>query len=98
MGSLKQRRTYDKQFKIDAIELTLKGDTTIKKVADDLGIDSHLLACWRREYIAKNGEAFPGSGNPKDAEADKIRQLERELRAVTEEREILKKALAVFSR
>ena len=98
MGSYRHRRRFDKQFKVDAVELTLKGNTSIKKVADDLGIDSHMLARWRRDYLAGKEEAFPGSGNAKDSEAEKIRQLERELKAVTEEREILKKALAVFSR
>jgi transposase-like protein len=92
------RRQYDKQFKIDTVELTLKGDKTTKEVADDLGISAYVLYRWRSKYLAKKESAFPGTGNPKDSEAEKLRKLEHELRIVTEEREILKKALAVFSR
>ena len=84
------RRQYDKQFKIDAVELTLKGDKTTKEVADDLGISAYVLYCWRSKYLAKKESAFPGTGNPKDSEAEKLRKLEHELRIVTEEREILK--------
>ncbi len=92
------RRHYDKQFKIDAVELTLKGDKTTKQVAENLGINSYVLYRWRSKYLAEKENAFPGTGNAKDSEAEKLRNLERELRIVTEEREILKKALAVFSR
>jgi len=48
--------------------------------------------------FCEQGCAFPGSGHMKNPEEERFRKLERELRIVTEEREILKKALAVFSR
>ncbi len=98
MANQQSRRQYDKQFKIDAVKLTLKGDKTAKEIADALGINPHVLYRWRLKYMASKEKAFPGTGNPKDAEAERIRQLERELRLVTEEREILKKACAVFAR
>lgn len=90
MANQQTRRQYDKQFKIDAVELTLKGDKTEMEIADALGISPNVLYRWRLKYLASKEKAFPGTGNPKDAEVDKIRQLERELRLVTEEREILK--------
>lgn len=90
MAHQQSRRQYDKQFKIDAVKLTLKGDKTAKEIADALGINPHVLYRWRLKYMASKEKAFPGTGNPKDAEAERIRQLERELRLVTEEREILK--------
>jgi transposase len=98
MAQQTPRRQYDKQFKMDAVELTLKGDKTTKEVADNLGVNPYVLYRWRSKYLAKKESAFPGTGNPKDSEAEKLRKLERELKIVTEEREILKKALAVFSR
>lgn len=98
MANQQSRRQYDKQFKIDAVKLTLKGDKTAKEIAEALGINPYVLYRWRLKYLASKEGAFPGTGNPRDAEADKIRQLERELRLVTEEREILKKAFAVFTR
>lgn len=91
-----QQRQFSKQFKIDAVELTLKGEKTIKEIADDLGIRAALLYRWRYKYLADKENAFPGTGNAPDAESERIRQLERQLRLVTEEREILKKACAVF--
>jgi transposase len=98
MAEQKPRRQYDKQFKMDAVELTLKGDRTAKEVADDLGINPYVLYRWRSRYLTEKDGAFPGTGNSKDSETEKLRKLERELKIVTEEREILKKALAVFSK
>ncbi|NTU58827.1 MAG: transposase [Chlorobiaceae bacterium] len=90
------RRQFSQQFKIDTVELTLKEEKTIKEIADDLGIRATLLYRWREKYHATKEQAFPGTGNPKDAESERIRQLERQLRLVTDEREILNKACAVF--
>ena len=90
------RRKFSKQFKIDAVELTLKEEKTVKEIADDLGIRVALLYRWRQNHLTAKEDAFPGAGHAKDAESERIRQLERQLRLVTEEREILKKACAVF--
>lgn len=98
MGVKTSRRQYDKQFKIDAVELALRSDQTIQEIAIDLGIRPDLLYRWKSKYLAENEDAFPGTGNAKDAEAERVRQLERELHRVTEERDILKKACAVFTR
>lgn len=92
------RRQYDKQFKLDAVELVMRSKKPMTEIADDLGIKVDLLYRWKYQHAANKTAAFPGTGNLKDSDADQIRKLERELRAVTEEREILKKALAVFSR
>lgn len=90
------RRKFSKQFKIDAVELTLKEEKTVKEIADDLGIRVALLYRWRQNHLTAKEDAFPGTGHAKNAESERIRQLERQLRLVTEEREILKKACAVF--
>lgn len=91
-----RRRKFSKQFKIDAVELTLKEEKTVKEIAEDLGIRVALLYRWRQNHLTAKEDAFPGTGHAKDAESERIRQLERQLRLVTEEREILKKACAVF--
>lgn len=88
---------YNKQFKIDAVELSLKGHKTTREIADDLGISPNALYRWKCQYHASKETAFPGTGNLKDAQVEEIRQLQRQLRLVTEEREILKKAFAVFT-
>jgi transposase len=54
-----------------------------------------MLARWKREAQAHGKQAFPGNGNPRDAE---IEELRRELEQVSRERDILKKAVGIFSR
>jgi transposase len=66
-------------------------------VARDLGISESLLYRWRDEFRESESEAFPGQGHM-SSEQEELRRLRRQLADVTEERDILKKALAVFSR
>ena len=91
-----QRRRYDAQFKIEAVRLILNGKST-KEVASDLGINASILGRWRREYLKDNGQAFPCQGHLKP-EDEELQQIKKQLRDVTEERDILKKALAIFSK
>ncbi len=95
---MEKRRIYSKEFKSDAVVLTLKNGKTVKETAEDLGVPYSILCKWRTQYN-KYGEnaAFPGNGNIKESEKD-LKVLERELRIVKEERDILKKALAIFSK
>lgn len=62
-------RQYDKQFKLDVVELILKGDKTTKEVADDLGANPYILYRRRHKYLAEKESAFSGTGNPKNSEA-----------------------------
>ena len=91
MEEKQTRRKYSKQFKTDAVELVLRSGKTVV-------IRAELLYRWKAEYQAKQESSFPGSDHLKNPEAERLRKLERELRSVKEERDILKKALAVFSR
>jgi transposase len=75
MANQAARRQYDKQFKMDAVELTLKGDKTTKEVADDLSLNPYVLYRWRSKYLAGKEIAFPGTGNPKDSDTEKLRKL-----------------------
>jgi transposase len=92
------RRKFSKEFKVDAVELLMRSNKSCTEIADSLGIRADLLRRWEKEYSANKAAPFPGSGHLKDPEEERLRKLERELRVVTEERDILKKALAVFSR
>jgi transposase len=94
--SYQHRRQYDSEFKTEAVLLVLNG-RSIRDVADNLGISYGMLARWKREYEKHTDDAFPGQGKLR-SEDERIRQLERELRDVKEERDILKKALAIFSK
>jgi transposase len=97
MAERRTRRTYDKSFKVDAVRLVIEGQHPVPEVARDLGIDRSMLRRWVEEQTKSGNGAFPGHGklSPQDEE---LRQLKRELERVTEERDILKKAMGVFSR
>jgi transposase len=91
-----KRRVYTKEFKIEAVELTERSEKTVKEISDELGIPSHLLYKWRSKYLKEGTGSFPGHGNLKESERE-LKRLEKELKNVTEERDILKKALGIFS-
>lgn len=98
MREIKKRRQYTKEFKIETVEFLLRGEKTTVEVAGDLGIRTELLYRWKKEYLNDQKNSFPGSGHLQDPEEEKIRNLERELRLVQEERDILKKVVAIFSK
>jgi transposase len=90
-----KRRTYTKEFKIEAVELADKIGNTAQ-AERDLGIPNGQVYKWR-DKLEKEGEpekAFPGKGNVRDAE---MKALKRRLDRVEEENAILKKAIGIFS-
>ena len=89
------RRSFTPQFKRDAVDL-VKGGKTITEVARALGIARSLLRRWQEQLELRADDAFPGHGKVGE-ERERIRDLEKELRDVREERDILKKALAYFA-
>ncbi len=93
-----RRRSFTKEFKTEAVEFALHSSKPMVEIAGDLSIRPELLYRWKSEYKANKENAFPGSGYLSDPEEDKIRRLERENRSLQEERDILKKALAIFSK
>lgn len=93
----KQRRKFDKQFKEDAVRLVTHGGRRVTELARDLGINANVLHRWKCEVLADGDHAFPGKGQLKPDD-EELRQLKKQLRDVREERDILKKALAFFSR
>ncbi len=97
MAERLRRRRFDAQFKLDAVRLVQSSDRSISDIARDLGIRRELLYKWQRELEADPKNAFPGKGHL-TPEQDQLRQLQQELKRVTEERDILKKALAFFSK
>jgi len=95
-----KRRKYDRDFKRNAVLLCSEPGRTVTDVAENLGIAKDMLYRWRREYHLSNGKlAFPGHGIEALTEEQKrIRELEKKLRETQMERDILKKAMAIFSR
>ncbi|CAG36442.1 related to transposase [Desulfotalea psychrophila LSv54] len=96
---IQKRRKYDADFKRSTVLLSLEPGRTIREIADNLGIHVDLIYQWRKKYEEQGEIAFPGNGIPAlTAEQKKIKALEKELKNITMERDILKKAMAIFSR
>jgi transposase len=77
--------------------MVAEGDRPVAAIARDLGIHPNVLYKWRDQLEADPEHAFPGKGKLKP-EDEELRRLRREVENLKEERDILKKALAVFSR
>jgi transposase len=93
-------RKYAEAFKLEALELLKGGNRSATEIERELGITPGLLVKWRARYqVIEKGEGEIRLG-PSDLEGAKaeIRRLQRELSVAEEEREILKKALNIFSR
>ena len=85
------RRRYTQEFKAEAVQMLLDGHTA-SSVCERLGLSGvNLLYNWKRKFLKQGGPAAEG------LEA-RVRQLEAELKRVERERDILKKALAIFGR
>ena len=96
MGYSKQRRTYDKEFKNEAVRLVLEEGYKAAEVERNLGISTSMVSRWVRESKEDAEDAFPGKGRLKPPD-EELRALKRELERVKRERDILKKAVAIFS-
>jgi len=92
-----ERRQYDREFKLEILRLVREGKQTVAQVARDFGIRENLIHKWKRAFREEPQDPFPGKGNLRKEEAY-VRQLEKDLKRITEERDILKKALAIFSK
>lgn len=93
----KEQRTFTREFKIEAVRLAETSGKPITELARDLGISDSTIHNWRKELAQHGKDAFPGSGHQTPIEEEN-RRLKRELEIVKQERDILKKAIIVFSR
>jgi transposase len=95
--SSNSRRKFDAEFKREAVRLVATGGRKACEVARNLGISANLLHRWKQQYREDPAHAFPGRGHLKP-EDEELQRLKKQLADVTEERDILKKALAIFSK
>jgi len=91
------RKSFTKEFKLEAIRLLEKSDKTGTEIARELGIRRNMLYKWLDEVKEKGDNAFKGSGRPLTSD-NKVNDLKRENERLKEEVEILKKAAAYFAR
>lgn len=89
-------RTYDKDFKINAVNIYKSSGRSLKKIAEELGLATSTLSQWVQDYKKEGTQSFPGKGQVRSSE-EELRALRKELAHVRQERDILKKAVAIFS-
>ena len=94
--SQRKVRKYDKEFKLSAVKLYIESGRTFKQISDELGIPTATLVTWIESHKKNGVEAFPGKGYVKASDAE-VTNLRKELAIAREERDILKKALGIFS-
>lgn len=92
------RKIYDKAFKEKAVQLSYDR-TNISELARELGITAPQLYKWRKEFEEFGEGSFPGNGKLKlTPEQERIVELEKKLKDAELERDILKKAIGIFSK
>ncbi len=88
------RPPYDEEFRREAVQLLERGERSLAELSRELGVSQQTLRNWRKQAGVEAGKV---EGLTRD-EREELRRVKRELRVVTEEREILKKALAFFAK
>ena len=91
-----KRRRFTREFKIETVRLLTGSDQSVTGAADDLDIHPNTLYKWIHQYGENPEEAFPGKGR-QTSEAEELSRLKRENQRLRMERDILKKAMAIFS-
>ncbi len=88
-------KKYENDFKVMIVEL-LESGRKVKEISDEYSINGGMIRRWRREYEAKSGD-FSKKREVSDQEQE-LKMLKKELRNVKMERDILKKAVSIFSK
>jgi len=96
MSSGKTHKKYDESFRREAVRLVEEEKMSCAQVERDLGITTSLVSRWRKAIKEDNQTPFPGSGYQRPEQAE-LTRLKRENERLRRERDILKKAMAIFS-
>lgn len=91
------RRTFDREFKISAVKLVMDTGKPVKSIAAELGISENSLFNWKKKYSEDAKNSFPGKGHMKP-EQEELRKKDKEIARLKMERDILKKAIAYFTK
>ncbi len=93
VGENGKKKRFDQEFKISAVKMVTEGGHKASEVARSLGIHSNQLYNWKKKFSDQGEKAFPGKGH-----LTELASLRRKLRDVEMERDILKKAVGIFSK
>jgi len=92
----KPRKSYTREFKIEAVRLTTEGGVSVAQAARDLGLNENTLHNWRRQF--RQWGAGPNATGEALSQAEEIQRLRKELARVREDRDFLKKAAVWLAR
>ena len=92
-----KRKTYTKEFKLDAIALVQEQNYNISEAARNLDVSAQMLGRWIKEAEDDEGHAFRGNGKL-TPEQDENRQLKARVKQLEMERDILKKSTIFFAK
>jgi transposase len=94
----RRRQRHSREFKLEAVRLLELGQKPAAQLALELGIRRNQLYKWQKDLRGKADQAFPGQGRKAGDQQSEVERLKCELKKVTEERDILKKAAAYFAK
>jgi transposase len=92
-----RRRTFSREFKVEAVKLVKDRGVSVAQAARDLDVHENVMRKWVKEFGSDPAQAFPGQGQMKP-EQQEIERLRRENNRLRAERDILKKAAAFFAK
>ncbi len=93
---MSKRRKYNEEFKREAVkQLELRGDRSVRDVAEALGVAENLLYSWRKTYTDVSATVRAERGETADEE---LKRLRREVHQLRRDKEILKKATVFFAK
>jgi transposase len=91
------RKTYTREYKLNAVRLTTEGGISVAQAARDLGLNENTLHSWRKQLQKDPQHAFPGKGCLKPAD-EELRRLRRENQTLRDEVKFLKRAAVWLAR
>jgi len=95
----KERKRYTKEEKLAIVSLSQEKGANIQELAERFKVTASTIYNWRSTFIKNKDASFPGHGNKMMSDSEReISKLKRALKEVELERDILKKAVGIFSR
>lgn len=92
----KKRRRFSREFKLDVVRMVTESGHRVVDVSKELELRPDMVRRWVKQFTQDPEQSFPGVGHQRARDAE-VAKLRRELSRVREERDILKKAVAIFS-
>jgi transposase len=88
-------KKYDNEFKVMIVELLNTG-MKVRQVGDEYALNDGMIRRWKREFVAKSGDF--SKKREVSIQEQELKAIKKKLREVTMERDILKKAVSIFSK